>query len=96
MNRSANGNWLEIQLMGTQSNASAIGARIEVTNTDSVTRQIREVQAHSGWRSQNDLVQHFGLGSNDEVDVTVRWPSGREDHRTGVAANQRIVLVEGS
>ena len=54
------------------------------------------MQAHTGWRSQNDLVQHFGLGSADEVDLAVRWPSGREDVLRGVGVNQRIALVEGS
>jgi hypothetical protein len=96
MNQSANGNWLEVQLTGTESNASGIGARIEITGAGVSTKQIREVQSHTGWRSQSDLVQHFGLGSNDMVEVVVRWPSGREDRRSGVTANQRIVVVEGT
>ena len=96
LNRSTGGNWLEVQLNGTESNASGIGARIEVTSADSGAKQIREIQAHSGWRSQNDLVQHFGLGETEAVDVVVRWPSGREDRRGGVNANQRILVVEGS
>lgn len=97
LNRSTGGNWLEVQLTGTESNASAIGARITVTPTaGDALGLIREVQSHTGWRSQSDLVQHFGLGSNDMVEVVVRWPSGREDRRSGVTANQRIVVVEGS
>lgn len=97
INRSSSGNWLEVQLTGTNSNVAAIGARIEVTpSAGGNTRLIREVQSHTGWRSQGNLVQHFGLGSAETVDVIVRWPSGHEDRRTGVAANQRIVVVEGS
>ena len=95
-NRSGGGGWIEMQLIGTTSNTAAIGARIEITSAPSGAKQVREVQAHTGWRSQSDLVQHFGLGSDDRVDITVRWPSGREDRRTRIAANQRISVVEGS
>ena len=94
VNRSTGGNWLEVQLEGTVSNTAGVGARIEVIVPGGY--QIREVQAHSGWRSQSDLVQHFGLGPNTSVDIVVRWPSGNEDQLTGVAANRRIVIVEGS
>jgi hypothetical protein len=96
INRSTSGNWLEVQLAGTESNASGIGARIEITSEGVSAKQIREVQAHTGWRSQSDLVQHFGLGSNDMVEVVVWWPSGREDRLARIEANQRIVVVDGS
>ena len=94
VNHSTGGNWLEVQLEGTASNTAGIGARIEVIVPDG--RQIREVQAHSGWRSQSDLVQHFGLGPHSAVDIVVRWPSGREDQLTGITTNRRIVIAEGS
>jgi hypothetical protein len=94
VNRSLGGNWLEVQLEGILSNTAGIGARVEVRTPTGV--QIREVQAHCGWRSQSDLVQHFGLGPNTSVDVVVRWPSGNVDERTEVAANQRILIVEAS
>jgi hypothetical protein len=93
-NRSKGGNWLEVRLEGTLSNTAGIGARVEAKTPTG--RQIREVQAHTGWRSQSDLAQHFGLGSNSSVDIVVRWPSGNVDELTNVAANQRISIVEGS
>jgi hypothetical protein len=98
LNRSAGGNWLGIELEGTESNAAGIGARIVVTagEGEALIVQTREVQAHTGWRSQNNLVQHFGLGSYDDVSVVVSWPSGNTSQRPVVAANQRIVIVEGS
>jgi hypothetical protein len=64
--------------------------------SDGANRLVREVQAHTGWRSQNDLVQHFGLGSAENVDVIVRWPSGKRDHLEGVAANQTVAITEDS
>jgi hypothetical protein len=78
-NRFADGNWIRVALEGKASNRSAIGALITVeTATDGETRQqVREVSTHSGWRSQGELVQHFGLGSAASVSrVMINWPSG--------------------
>jgi hypothetical protein len=98
MNRSNGGNWLSVRLTGTSSNAAAIGARIEVTEHAGATelRMTREVNAQSGWRSQGDLTQHFGLGSMSIVDVAVRWPSGQTSRLENVSANQTIEITEGS
>ena len=44
---------------------------------------------------QNMLAAHFGLGQADTADsVTVKWPSGKVQTLTDVAANQRLVVVE--
>ena len=78
-NRYANGNWIRVALEGVTSNRSAIGALIVVeTATDGATsRQIREVSTHSGWRSQGELTQHFGLGAATSISkVVINWPSG--------------------
>ena len=57
--------------------------------------QIREVTAGSSHMGQNMLAAHFGLGKADTVDsVTVRWPSGKVQTLTDVAANQRLMVVE--
>ena len=45
--------------------------------------------------SQSQLYPTFGLGTADKVDeIVVRWPSGTIQRRAGVAANQRIEMVE--
>lgn len=78
-NRYATGNWLKVALEGVSSNRSAIGALIMVETTiDGTTRQqFREVSTHSGWRSQGELTQHFGLGTATAVSkVVINWPSG--------------------
>ena len=44
---------------------------------------------------QNMLAAHFGLGQADTADsVTVKWPSGKVQTLTDVAANQHLVVVE--
>ena len=91
-NHSSN-HWLNIKLVGTRSNRSAIGARVAVTTGE--RRQVREVLSASSYISQSDLRQHFGLGSARKVDqVEVRWPSGLIDRLAGVDADQFIVIEE--
>ncbi|HLY62292.1 MAG TPA: CRTAC1 family protein [Terriglobia bacterium] len=86
--------WLNIKLVGTKSNRSAIGARITVTTGD--RRQIREVLSGSSYISQSDLRQHFGLGTAKKADqIEVRWPSGQVDRINGADADQFMVIEEG-
>ena len=66
---------LTLKLEGQQPNPLGIGARIEVTRNDNI-KTTREVQAGSGYFSQNSATQLFGLGENEEATVRVTWPSG--------------------
>ena len=81
-----------VDLVGTVSNRSAIGARVTVETT--AGSQIREVRSGGSYQSQRDLRVHFGLGGVAEVDVLrVRWPNGTEQRMERVASNG-IVLVK--
>ena len=92
-NRSGH-HWLNVKLIGTRSNRSAIGARVIVTMGNQ--RQIREVRSGSSYISQSDLRQHFGLGASRKVDqMDVRWPSGLVEHLRNIDADQFMVLEEG-
>jgi hypothetical protein len=67
--------WIQFELEGTESNRSAIGARVEVQWNG--RRQVQEVTAASGFSAQNGRRLHYGLGAESVVDrVIVRWPSG--------------------
>ena len=86
--------WLTVRLVGTASNRSAVGARIEVT-TDLRTT-VKEVSGGAGRGSQNSLPVEFGLGNATEVQrVVVQWPSGHSEEHTDVALDQSLTLVEG-
>ncbi|MEW6754878.1 MAG: FG-GAP-like repeat-containing protein [Candidatus Latescibacterota bacterium] len=89
-----NGNhWLEVELVGVQSNRNGIGARVLATAGSA--RQTREILAGQGW-CQDEVMAHFGLGERTRVDeLEVRWPSGQVDVLAGVPADQRIRLFEG-
>ncbi|MHB8653760.1 MAG: CRTAC1 family protein [Terriglobia bacterium] len=92
-NRSGH-HWLNLKLVGTRSNRSAIGARVTVKTGEH--RQIREVLSGSSYISQSDLRQHFGLGTARKADqIEVRWPSGQVDRINGADADQFIVIEEG-
>jgi hypothetical protein len=95
LNHCQNGNHRVLfKLLGTRSNRLAIGARVTV-RTGSLT-QFSEVKGGSSYLSQNDLRQHFGLGSNNVMDeVTVRWPSGQSEVFKNVPGDFIYAVVEG-
>lgn len=85
--------WLKVKLVGTQSNRSAIGARITARYAGRV--QAQEVLAQSSFYSVNDRRVHFGLGEAKSADLEIRWPNGNRETITGVAADRIVTIVEG-
>ncbi|MGI9072887.1 MAG: CRTAC1 family protein [Bryobacteraceae bacterium] len=88
----SNNHWLKIKLIGSQSNRSAIGAR--VTCRFSGKRQVQEVLAQSSFYSCNDQRLHFGLGSAIAADLEIRWPSGLVQQLRTVKADQILTVNE--
>lgn len=86
--------WLNVRLVGTKSNRSAIGARVRcVAGT---LAQVAEVQSGGSYLSQNDLRLHFGLGDATAVDLLeISWPSGAVDKLHALPANQFLRVEEG-
>jgi enediyne biosynthesis protein E4 len=84
--------WLLVKLRGTQSNRSAIGARVTVEAGG--RKLVDEVMSGSSYYSQNDLRLHFGLGGAERVDkLTVRWPAGSEQVLENFTVD-RILTIE--
>lgn len=87
--------WLTVKLVGTQSNRSAIGARVRCTSGG--INQWQEVRGGGSYYSQSDLRVHFGLGLSTKVDrLEVRWPRGLEESWTDLAPDAFVTLKEGS
>ncbi len=87
--------WIRFQLVGAKDNTSAIGAQITVFANG--RRSTSVVQAGSGYCAQNELVQHFGLGSAERVDrAIVHWTSGHEQEIPGPAIDRLHVIQESS
>ncbi len=87
--------WISFELAGTKSNRLALGAR--VTLRAGTVTQTDEVRSGGSYLSQSDLRLHFGLAQAPKVDeVTVRWPSGREETFRDLPANHFYGVLEGS
>jgi hypothetical protein len=86
--------WLKVQLVGVQSNRSAIGSR--VTARYGNRRQAQEVTSQASFYSCNDRRLHFGLGAETSADLTVRWTNGATQTFPAVAADQLVTIREGA
>jgi len=94
INEGNDNNWLKIKPTGTISNASGVGARIEITGTFGT--QIREIRAGESYGITNALKAHFGLGTFDSVmQVVIKWPSGLISIVENPDINQTLEVIEG-
>jgi hypothetical protein len=91
---SGSNHWLKVLLTGVESNRSAIGA--VVTATYGERKQAQAVLAQSSYLSVSDRRLHFGLGHATVATLDIRWPNGREEKVADVAADQFVVIREGS
>ena len=104
MNGGGDRHWLTVRLRGrmavdgTGSNADGIGARVYVTTTAPDGRPLVQVQElHTGatYLSMHSLDLEFGVGAAKVVDrLSVRWPSGRVQDLTNIAADKVITVTE--
>ena len=94
-NTTTGANWVHLKFIGTESNRSAIGARVTVQVGDRTLMQ--EVAAGQGFSSTNTPYLIFGLAQAEATDsITVRWPSGRVQKIPPLVANQALEITEGS
>jgi hypothetical protein len=86
--------WIEVELEGTKSNRSALGATVVVTAGG--RRQARAVLSQASYYSHDDLRLHFGLGTAAKADaIEVRWPSGLVETWKAVAGRRIVTIREG-
>lgn len=91
-------NWMAVQLVGRQSNRSAIGARIRVQiDENGVTRSIYRHVNSGGSFGANPLRQTFGLGKAKAAQLMeIFWPrTGKTQILMNPPAGQFIQIVEG-
>ncbi|MCY3761877.1 MAG: CRTAC1 family protein, partial [Gemmatimonadetes bacterium] len=86
--------YLSVQLRGTESNRSGIGAIVEVAAGETTCRKINDGQ--SGYLSQSDMPLYFGLGEAAAADrISVRWPSGNDQVLEGpFPSGQPVTITE--
>jgi hypothetical protein len=91
--------WLELQLVGTNTNRSALGARLAVqVKTPHGPRTLHALVSAGGSYGGSPLTQHLGLGDATRVErVDVTWPrSGRNERFSRLELDGRFRLVEGA
>ena len=86
--------WLQLQLVGTESERDAIGVKIKVRLGD---RELSEwVIAGDGYLCRNEAVVAFGLGELTRVDeISISWPSGKTQTMQNIQADRRWLIIEG-
>ena len=93
-------NWINIVLEGTVSNRSAIGARIVLTiEEDGIERKIYHKLGTGASFGGNSLMAEVGIGKAILIkNLEVTWPnkSGAKSNFSGIKANQRVKITEGS
>ncbi len=85
-------NWLKIQLVGTTSNRSSIGAQVIASYGG--RKQSQTIMAQSSYLSVSDRRLHFGLGEAKTANLEIRWPSGAVETRIDIKASQTLTIRE--
>ena len=88
------GAWLQVRVVGTESNRAGLGAVVAVT-ADGQTR-LRHIGGGTGQGNQDSITAHFGLGSASTIDeIAVSFPGGSQVTYDGpFSTDQRLWLVE--
>jgi hypothetical protein len=92
-----NGNtnhWIELDLVGVNSDRDATGARVYATANGVTQLRVQDGRYHR-W-SQDSKRIHFGLAEATSVSLTVKWPSGAVQTFPSVAADKIYTITEGS
>lgn len=85
---------VELELEGVTVNRDAIGTVVTVEAGGE--RQVRRVEAGSGYASQHSPRLHFGLGASERIDrLHVRWPDGSEQEFSDLEAGRLLRLRQG-
>ncbi|MFT4600000.1 MAG: hypothetical protein ACI857_000168 [Arenicella sp.] len=85
------GNFLNIELVGSSNNIDAIGAKVEIC-TESGT-QYREMQRVHGYQSSMSAKLNFGIGDNEVIDsIIVRWSLNEKSVLREVSPNQSLTI----
>ncbi len=92
-NSSSVGNWVQVELVATERERSAVGARVKVVCANQ--EWVQWVTSGDGYQSSNESSLSFGLGSESTIErIEVRWLSGVVANYNASDINRRYLLVE--
>ncbi|MGI9443114.1 MAG: FG-GAP-like repeat-containing protein [Rubripirellula sp.] len=85
--------WLQVELVGTSSDRDAVGAEVVLVGSE-MTQHAWRV-AGDGYLCSNEDMVAFGLGDDDVIErLEVFWPDGTRQEITGIAADQRVIVIQ--
>lgn len=88
------GHFLALRLVGVESARDAIGTVVRVTANG--TTWTKQLVAGDGYQATNQRQLVLGIGAANRVDeLTVVWPSRREQSFAHVVVDRHVVLIEG-
>lgn len=91
--KDADHHYLRVKLQGAGKNTHGIGARVTIKSNGQ--QQVLEQMPTRGYLSTVSPVLHFGLGGISSIDtLIVRWPAGKQQVLTDIAADQLLPLKE--
>lgn len=87
----ADHNYLDIKLVGPESNSVGIGAKVTLENENGI--QFHESTPYRGYFSSSEPIIHFGLGkSTSNVKIKVVWPGGKSQEISNIKPNQKLLV----
>lgn len=93
LNSGGDNHYIKIDLVGSVSNRSAIGSKIEVVCGDK--RFYRHTSCGISYASQNSNSSIIGIGDVEVIDtIKISWPNGSKQQILDVQADQRIEITE--
>ncbi len=89
---SSSGNWLEMKLVGSESNRSCIEATVVAVHGD----RRQAVLSQSSFHCVNDSCLHFGRVQADSEQLPVQRPTGMRETFAAMPANVPLRIEEGT
>lgn len=87
-------NWITLQFVGTSTNRSAIGTRVELTLEDG--RKLYRTVGTGGSFGASSLQQEIGIGSASRVkELKIAWQNGPMQSFADLAVNRKYRVTEG-
>jgi len=93
-----NNRWIKLKLEGTESNRSAIGAKIKVSfKENGVSRSVHRIVNSGGSFGASSLRMEIGIGQAKIIDrIEIIWPKNQKKQIfNNVQPNQIIKIIEG-
>jgi len=85
------GRFLSFQFVATSTARDATGTVVRIEGSDS----LYQLTAGDGYQASNQRRLLIGCGARERLNVTIRWPSGRQQRLTDLATNREWTVVEG-